>query len=230
MSGSLMLAATLLAQGGSAEMPQARADALTARFVTQVRRCGFEPPQIPKTIVQTTPQIIWYGNSEDKNVHLPYWPDIPPELQQWMGNWAKAGTMGLTPRQQFEEIFNSLLVPHELGHWLGDLGGRLAKMSHWEGEVEANRIAVAFWSLDRADAARLPKRITNFTGFLGKLPNPVPKGQDVAEYFNSNYEKLGADPNAYGWYQGAFMRTAWSERGKWTFCDLVKRNAMPTKR
>ena len=54
------------------------------------------------------------------------------------------------------------------------------------------------------------------------LPDPVPAGQDPRAYFEANYEALGADPMAYGWYQGAFMRAAWADHGSAGFCDLVK--------
>lgn len=104
--------------------------------------------------------------------------------------------------QQFAEIFNSLLLPHELGHYLQHLSGRSRKLDRWESEVEANRI-----------------------GFLGQLPDPVPDGMQPRDYFNANYERLGDDAQAYGWYQGAFMRTAWAERASTDFCKLVRLNA-----
>lgn len=125
----------------------------------------------------------------------------------------------------FADIFNSLLVPHEMGHWTQHLSRRALTLDFWEMEVEANRLALAFWSLDPDQAQRLPARVEAFTGFLGDLPNPVPEGQTPRDYFNANYAALGADPAAYGWFQGAFMREAWDRRGEADFCDLARLNA-----
>ncbi len=107
----------------------------------------------------------------------------------------------------------------------GPLRSSSRNFVRWESEVEANRIAIAFWSLDPAEAAQLPARIENFAVFLEALPDPVPPGVSPRDYFNANYERLGDDAQAYGWYQGAFMRTAWNERAQTDFCSLVRLNA-----
>lgn len=96
--------------------------------------------------------------------------------------------------QQFAEIFNSLLLPHELGHYLQHLSGRSRKVDRWESEVEANRIAIAFWSLAPSDAEQLPKRIENFVGFLGQLPDPVPDGMQPRDYSTPTMNGLATMP------------------------------------
>lgn len=203
---------------------QAEATALRDRFVAAIKACGVTPTFEPGVIVETHPGLVAYFN-DDRSAHLSRWAEVDPSFQGMVEAWGAAGPLGLDGEHQFSEIFNSLLLPHELGHFLQHQSGRFETLDHWEAEVEANRIAIAFWSLDPADAARLPARIENFTGFLGKLPDPVPEGSTPRDYFNANYRQLGADAQAYGWYQGAFMRTAWAERNQNDFCALVRLNS-----
>jgi len=60
-------------------------------------------------------------------------------------------------------------------------------------------IVLAFWSIDSADAARLPIGEKNYASFLLALPSPVPKGSDARGYFADHYADLTRDLSAYGW-------------------------------
>ncbi len=223
-----MVVAVLLCGARAHSQPVAdpvgeRGTAIRDRFVAAIKACGVQPTSVPGVIVKTTPVTVAYLPS-DRSLYLSRWAELDPGVQGMMTGWAAKGTMGLKPEQMFGEIFNDLLVAHELGHYLQDMSGRLQSLDVWESEVEANKIAIAFFSLDASDAARLPARIENFTGFLTALPTPVPAGGEPRTYFLKNYEKLGSDPQAYGWYQGAFMRTAWAARSERDFCGWVKLN------
>lgn len=201
-----------------------QANELRERFMEALRDCGVEPAFEPKIVVRTHPGMIAYFPGE-QSVHLSRWADLPAPVVGTLSAWAAEGALGLGAEQQFAEVFHSLLLPHELGHYLQHASGRLARLDRWESEVEANRIAIAFWQLDPAEAQRLPARIDNFIGFLGNLPSPVPEGSEPREYFNANYERLGDDGPAYGWYMGGLMRTAWEERSRTDFCALAKLNS-----
>lgn len=200
-----------------------QANGLRDRFMNALRDCGVEPAFEPKMVVRTHPGMIAYFPGE-QSVHLSRWADLPAPVVGMLNAWAAEGTLGLSAERQFAEVFHSLLLPHELGHYLQHASGRLASLDRWASEVEANRIAIAFWQLDAAEAQRLPARIDNFIGFLGNLPSPVPEGSEPREYFNANYERLGDDGPAYGWYMGGLMRVAWEERGLTDFCALAKLN------
>lgn len=191
------------------------------RFDAAIRACGLTPPFVPGVAMVSSSTLVSY-DTERHLVQQSSWADMPPEIQGLVAAWAEAGTLGLSPEGQFAEVFNSLLVPHELGHYVAQLDGRLEREDSWTNEVLANRIAIAFWSLDPEGKAAIADRVANFTGFLNALPNPVPAGEDPHAYFEANYAALGADPAAYGWYQGAFMTTAWNLRDEDTFCGLVK--------
>ncbi|NBB53080.1 hypothetical protein GVN24_32885 [Rhizobium sp. CRIBSB] len=198
----------------------AQTESIIGRFVGELRACGVEPRYVPGVIVDSAPSIVSFYEG-DRAVHLSRWADAPSFVRELVTAWASAGTLGLTPEQQFAEIFNSLLVPHELGHFVELSTGAYDQQDFWVGEVNANRIALAYWALDPAERARLPERIENYNRFLAALPNPVPEGEDPHAYFQANYERLSNDPAAYGWYQGAFMRAAWAQKDDADFCTLV---------
>ena len=200
---------------------ETRSKAIIDRFDKAIRDCGLSPPYVPTISVSTSANLVSY-NPATRVLQQSRWEELPPAIQGLVTAWAGAGTLGLSPEQQFGEIFNSLLVPHELGHYVAVLDGRLAKDDSWTNEVLANRIAIAFWSLEPEGAANIADRVANFTGFLNALPNPVPIGQNPRSYFQRNYAALGRDPAAYGWFQGAFMTAAWALRDQDDFCTLVK--------
>ena len=202
---------------------QQRALTIRDRFISAMKVCGDRPGIVPGVVVKTDASMVSYM-PRDHALYVSRWSELDPQIQGLVAAWAAQGTLGLKPDQMFGEIFNDLLVAHELGHYLQDSSGRLQKLDSWDSEVEANRIAIAFFQLKQKDRTLLPKRIENFTRFLTTLPNPVPSGETPHAYFVKNYEKLGGDPQAYGWYQGAFMQTAWASRGERDFCGWVKLN------
>jgi len=216
------LAAPASAQGSDPLVAQT--DSIIARFMTEMRNCGVEPAYEPGVVVDSTPSIVSFYD-RDRAVHMSRWADTPSFVKELVNGWAAAGTLGYNPEQQFSEIFNSLLVPHELGHFVELSSGGYDQSDFWVGEVNANRIALAFWSIDPADRERLPARIENYNTFLAALPNPVPEGEDPHAYFQANYERLSNDPAAYGWYQGAFMRAAWAQKDEADFCTLIRQEA-----
>ena len=219
MAGAVLMAAPVSAQ--DADPLAEQATAIISRFDTALRACGVTPAYVPGVVIDSEPTLVSFV-PRDRSVHLSRWAQMPAGLQEMLGGWAAAGTLGLTPEQQFGEIFNSLLVPHELGHFVTLLDGRIETQDNWTNEVTANRIAIAFWLQDTVPNALVADRIENFNRFLSQLPNPVPEGEDPHAYFESHYEALSNDAAAYGWYQGAFMRTAWAEHEGVSFCDLVK--------
>lgn len=209
----------------SMSQPPASADPLAgevgqigAKFAVAYRDCGLRPSFLPELKVETHPGLVSYEPS-DRTVRVSRYSELPPELQGLMAGWAEAAGMA-DGKALFGDVFNSLLVPHELGHWMQHVSGRLAGLDRWESEIEANRIAIAYWGIDETTARALPARIEAFTGFLSRLPNPVPNGQDPRAFFNDNYETL--DAVQYGWFQGALMREAWMVREDANFCYLVQ--------
>lgn len=219
-----LLALAALVASGTASAQEAtdpvaqRVGTIVEDFTKAVKGCGVRLPPV-RIAVDQSPILI--AMQQDGVLHVATWKAVEPDIKAMFGPWAQSGTLGLTPEQQFGEVFNRLLVPHEMGHWVQMSDGRDTGADFWDGEVSANRTAIAFWSLTPQGAARIETEIDNYNRFLEALPNPVPPGQDPKEYFQANYEKLFQDAEAYGWYQGLFMREAWAMRGSATFCELV---------
>ncbi|ADU13767.1 hypothetical protein [Asticcacaulis excentricus] len=73
---------------------------------------------------------------------------------------------------------------------------------------------------ETADKA-LNARLDNNRRFLDALPNPVPTGKKPRAWFEANSEALGNDPQAYGGYQGLFMRDARDLAKQDEFCTVI---------
>lgn len=220
VAGSPLRAATPPTPGAVDSVEQ-QALAIRDRFIGALRSCGVRPSFIPSVAVHYNPGIVSYTFA-DRTVHLTPWSELPAPLKGMMAGWAKAGTLGLDPENQFREIFDTFLVAHELGHYLQMMSGRKAQLDRWESEVEANRIAIAFWSRETGGGRSVATRVENITRFLGTFPNPVPEGTTPKDFFNTRYMQISSQPQVYGWFQGAFMRTAWAEHRNNDFCHFAR--------
>lgn len=221
---TLLCASPVVVQSAAPDPLRAQGEAIRDRFVAAIRACGVEPSFLPTVEVDTRPSLVSY-NTEGRVVRISRWEELDPGMQGLVTAWSQQGTLGLTPEQMFGEIFNSFLLAHELGHYLEHMSGRLNTVDLWQSEVEANQIAIAFWEQDAGQAERLPMRVENFNRFLEGLPDPVPTGEDSRAWFIANYDgRLSTDAAAYGWYQGAFVRTAWAQRADRDFCGWVQAN------
>ena len=111
-------------------------------FYNAVKACGYNPPFKPTICVADTPGATFYDHVRRAVMLVPY-EVLPPVRRDAMDRFAKIGTLGLSGREQYIEVFNNLLVAHELGHWVQELAQR--PLNRWQAEYEANRIMVAFW-------------------------------------------------------------------------------------
>jgi hypothetical protein len=200
-----------------------RASTVRDRFIAAIEACGVKPTYLPNVIANTPNDGIHYDDG-DHAVHISRWSKLDPQVKDAMVGWAKQGKLGLDPERMWGEIFNEFLVAHELGHYLEYMSGTIGNLDNWQAEVDANRIALAFWALDNDAAKKLPTRVENYSAFLLSLPTPVPRGEDSRAYFGNHYEDLTKDLGAYGWYQGQFMNIAWKQPDHRSFCDWVHAN------
>lgn len=189
-----------------------RATSIRDRFAAGVVACGREPPFTPTFRVETHPGLIFY-DVERQQVVIPTWDDLDGETLVMVERFGEASGVGA--RTYFDDVFNSLLVPHELGHWLELLHGE--HPDWYLSELQANRIALAFWRAETGDDEALLNRLANYWRALEAIPSPVPDGADVHAHFNSS----PFNPETYGWYQGYMMQEAWRRRDEATFCELV---------
>lgn len=221
LSGS----ATALSATPADDPLQARVSDKATRFVQAVRSCGIEPTFEPHAEIGENPGVIVYY-PRTRVVRIARWDTLPPPIQGFLDGWAKHQGSGLSGQALFERLFNDFLVGHELGHWLEHQAGRMAANDYYQGELDANRIAIAFAALDQGGEAA-GAYVDDFT-YLATLPNPVPAGTEPRAWFNDNYARIStSDPLAYNWFQGRLMQDAWKQHRDGDFCDLAGRQVGP---
>lgn len=205
---------------------QVRAEAITRRYIEKLRLAGVAPSgPAPRIAIAMTPQLSFYVRGV---VTLPIWADAPPQLRGLVDNLAGAtgGAIsggGMTGEALFGGIFNAFIVPHELTHWYEDsLGARARRLEHYETELRANQVAVAYWLGEPGGPARMQRLMGAIAAAAPNMPSPIPPGADPARYFNDNYAALGANPSAYGYYQFHLFLDAWSKRDQASFAELVR--------
>lgn len=143
---------------------------------------------------------------ELKDIKLQYarWEDIPAGnkslFNDWMGADAKIG------KSFFELYFYWYNIAHELGHVLRAYHDKSAE-SPWIEETAVNEFAVAYWR-SRGENIRLKKLENLVRTAFTNLSDPLPNGEDRAQYFDAHYMELAQDPSAYGHYQFSMVLMA----------------------
>ena len=175
----------------------ARARPVLDAFYAAVVACGRTPPFKPALQVATVPGATRYDPAARAVVLIPY-EVLAPARRASMDRFAAIGTLGLTGPEQYAEVFHSLLVANELGHWLQEVAQR--PLTRWHAEYEANRIMVAFWRDHPAPppAAPTEARLANFVAQTPNAPRSAldQPGPGEAEYFNAHVGEIGNDPAA----------------------------------
>ncbi len=138
-------------------------------FYEAVVACGRKPPFKPSVIVATTPDATRYDPANHAIILVPY-EVLQPPRRAAMDRFAAIGTLSLSGREQYIEVFNNLLVAHELGHWLQEMAQQT--LNRWQAEYQANQIMVAFWREYPAapPAAATERRLANFVAQSPNMP------------------------------------------------------------
>jgi hypothetical protein len=200
-----------------------RAQPVLEAFYTAVVACGREPPFKPAIQVAATLGATRYDHTGRAIVLVPY-EILDPARRTAMDRFAAIGTLGLSGREQYAEVFNDLLVAHELGHWVQEVSRR--PLNRWQAEYEANRMMVAFWRDHPAapPAASTERRLANFMARPPNAPDPMPDntGTSVEAYFNTHIAEIENSPVDYALFQKMMVRKAISETPAPTFCQTIE--------
>ncbi|RYF01099.1 MAG: hypothetical protein EOO77_33350 [Oxalobacteraceae bacterium] len=222
MIRSIFLAAASVMATASAQPSNeaiVQAQPVADAFYAAVVACGRKPPFKLAVELATVPGATRYDPRKRAVVIVPY-DVVDLGTRAAMERFATIGTLGLSGQQQYVEIFNTLLVAHELGHWIQEISRR--RLTRWQAEYEANRMMVAFWH-DHPAGAPTERRLANFVAQRTPAPDLVPKGITTgeAEYFNANITSLEADPARYSLFQKKMVRLAMLERPIPSFCQAI---------
>lgn len=99
------------------DLVTSQAQSILDAFYNGVVACGREPSFKPSIVTATTPDATRYDPPCRAVILVPY-KTPPPPRRAAMDRFAAIGTLGLSGREQYIEVFNNLLVAHELGRWL----------------------------------------------------------------------------------------------------------------
>ena len=178
-----------------------------AASTSQAQTLTFAPPKI----MLDAGMRISVFSAGDQTVHTAQFTDLPAPMQGIWKQWSSYTSDEPNGKALFDDMFHRFFFVHELGHWmdcqviagLPDSEMRVVTKNEaankWESEITPNRIAVAWYR--EHDPQHLAKLVSDYRQILSHLPNPVLAGMDKKTYFTDNYQKLGTDPMAYGWYQ-----------------------------
>lgn len=172
-------------------------NAITNQFIKDIKRIKSDSKLDVKTILHTTPYLIYYdGFGKVKTANIPLWSQVIPEQQRFFYEVAGSEEEG---KKAFGYFFNGFYLPHELGHAFQELleGNQSGSYGN---EYFANTVAMLWWRKN-GNANDLKNCYESAKKMWEKLPNPVPEGMTIEEYFSKNYEKATENPYVYGYMQ-----------------------------
>jgi hypothetical protein len=163
-----------------------------------IKEIGITPPYKPGANIQTAPFLIKWDEA-NKSIILPYWDELPDGQKELFRMWR-----GDDAEEFFISLFNWFFVPHELGHFI-ELSFNTNTLTPYESEMAANEFAVAFLTSKDANKEKVKYVKESLQDVMKILPAIDFGDMEEEEYFNSNYQQLGNNPNAYGYFQFKFI-------------------------
>jgi hypothetical protein len=169
---------------------------IIAEFDLFIKDQGFSLPAIPKVKIQTEPSLIRIDRPNN-TVIVPYWDDLTNDQKEIFKSWR-----GENAEELFVLMFNWFFIPHELGHFINPM---IHDLNPYQCEREANEVAVMFFRRNPENFEKLDFLKKSLTQVLEILPKIDFGNMSEAEYFNTNYQKIGNNPNVYGYFQLKFI-------------------------
>jgi hypothetical protein len=169
------------------------AQMITQSFTKDIKKVNKNLKYDIKTVLNTTPYLIFFYKDA---ANIPLWEQVIPEQKQFFYQLAGSETEG---KKIFGLFFNGFYLSHELGHAFEYILHGEIKNSY-ESEYQANIIGLLWWKKQHRDT-ELKQCYEYAKKMWAQLPNPVPEGSTVEEYFAQNYEQATKDPFIYGYLQ-----------------------------
>ncbi|NVJ47569.1 MAG: hypothetical protein HWE07_10590 [Cytophagia bacterium] len=168
---------------------------ITQSFVQDIHQLNPNLTFDVKVIIYTTPALVFFDPAT-KTVNLPFYDQLSKDS---VGFFQEMGDSEAEGKRLFGLFFNGFYLAHELGHGVqffvkGDEKGS------YKNELFANQVGMQWWRKHGADA-ELSACYQFAQHIISILPNPVPKGMTVEEYFDKNYNTVSNNPYIYGFMQ-----------------------------
>lgn len=166
---------------------------VSAQFIKDIKKINPKMAFDVKTVLHTTPYLIYFYKDA---ANLPLWAQVIPEQKSFFYEVAGSEAEG---KLAFGLFFNGFYLPHELGHAFeyftkGDI------KNSYQSEYFANTVAMLWWKKQNRNK-ELKECYDYAKKMWAKLPNPVPEGTTIEEYFEKNYEQASQNPYVYGYMQ-----------------------------
>ena len=192
--------------------------AVRDQVIAKIHAAGFTCPiAAPTIVVEDVPSFGQYAD-ETNTLRTTDWTVLNDHERAFMFQLAGPGADEAAVEAMFEKAAHGWIFVHELGHWWQACRGFMATHSHYDVEAGANRLSLAYW---RETDPSLPTLMMGlFNEVLEHQPSPVPPGEKVEEYFNTNYEKLGPTP-LYPWFQARMSVSVAEEKPVPTFAGAL---------
>ena len=171
--------------------------AITAAFTKDILQLKPGISFSVNTKLNTTPYLIFYwGENGERTANLPKWDQVIEPQKQFFYQVAGSEAAG---KDMFRLFFNGFYLPHELGHALEHIHKGTLKGSYQE-EYFANIVGMLLCK--KQGKTKELKECYEFAKKVwAKLPNPIPSGNTMEEFFTANYQKATEDPFVYGYMQ-----------------------------
>ena len=167
--------------------------AITKSFTKDIKKCNKNVAYNIKTVLHTTSYLIYFYKDA---ANIPLWEQVIPEQKQFFYEIAGSEAEG---KKFFGLFFNGFYLPHELGHAY-EYAVKGETIGSYKGEYFANTVAILWWKKHHREK-ELKECYEAAKKMWAKLPNPVPEGSTIEEYFSKNYEEASANPYVYGYMQ-----------------------------
>jgi len=168
---------------------------VTAKFTNDIKKIKPDIAFEVESIQNTTPYLIYYDEIK-KTANLPLWSEVISDQKKFFYTVAGSEKDG---QKAFGLFFNGFYLPHELAHALqATVEGTIE--GSYENEYFANTVAMLWWRKQGREKD-LKKCYESAKAIFATLPNPVPEGITIQNYFKVNYNKAGEDPFVYGYMQ-----------------------------
>ena len=170
------------------------ANAISNRFINDVKRMKKDLTFGPEVIVNTQPNLVFYA---DNTVNLPLWEEVDPGIKGFFSTIAGSEADG---EKIFGLMFNGFYLIHELGHALQDAIDPAELTGSYEHEYSANVIAMLYWKkVGRSE--QLQECYEEVKKASARLRDPVPAGTEKEQYFTEQYYQAAQDPFVYAYMQ-----------------------------
>jgi hypothetical protein len=168
---------------------------ITTQFISDIHQLKPDLPFDVQVIINTTPALVFF-DPDTKTVNLPFWDQLGNDSK---GFFTQMGGSDADGKILFGLFFNGFYLPHELGHGLQFFAKGDEKGSY-KNEFFANQVGLTWWRM-HGETTQLEQCYGFAQHIVSILPDPVPKGMTIEQYFNENYDKVSSNPYIYGYMQ-----------------------------